>query len=307
VAQEILVTGAAGFFGGHIARRLGSRAVAPGKRDLDLLNPSKVDAFLATHRPKAVVHAAGFVGGIGLNKQHPGRMALDNLKMGLNLLEAAAKLGDIHVILISTICVYPASAPIPMMESGIYDGYPATDTAPYGLAKRELLSLAQALHAEFGLKFSYIIPTNLYGPEDHFDASKSHVVPALIERIHNAKASRVPSIEVWGDGTATRDLLYVEDAAEAICSILMKGPFPEPINVGSGKETSIRELVETIRDLMQYEGDIEWNTSRPAGASRRLLDVTRARQQFDFAPKVSLRDGLQKSIEWYQSSLSQEK
>jgi GDP-L-fucose synthase len=306
-SEKVLVTGAGGFFGGHIARRLGGDCITPRSSELNLLDSSAVEAYLRTHSPRAVVHAAGFVGGIGLNKQHPGRMALDNLKMGLNILEAAAKLGDIHVVLISTICVYPADAAIPMREDGIYEGYPAQDTAAYGLAKRELLSLAQALRAEFNLKFSYVIPTNLYGPEDHFDPSKSHVVPALIERIHQAKASNTPSIEVWGDGTATRDLLYAEDAAEAIALILKQGPFPEPINIGSGRETSVRELVETIRDLMEYKGDIEWNTGRPAGAARRLLDITRAQNRFGFAPQTRLKDGLKQSIDWYESNISQEK
>ena len=307
VFQKTLVTGAAGFFGSHIVKRLDQHALTPTRAELNLLDMAAVEDYLASHRPDAIIHAAGFVGGIGLNKQHPGRMALDNLRMGLNVLEAAARLGEMHVVLISTICVYPADAPLPMAESAIYEGFPAGDTAAYGLAKRELLSVAQALREEFGLGFTYIIPTNLYGPGDHFEPSKSHVVPALIERIYNAKLANAPSIEVWGDGTATRDLLYVEDAAEAIVQIVEHGPFAQAMNIGSGRETSIRELVETLKDLMHYSGQIEWNSSRPAGASRRLLDIERAQQQFGFAPQTSLQVGLRKSIEWYESRIGQGK
>lgn len=302
--EKVLVTGASGFLGSHLANRLGESALTPGHRELDLLDPASVQRFLESHRPRAIVHAAGFVGGIGLNTQHPGRMALENLKMGLHLLEAAARLGNIHVVIISTICVYPSNAPVPMVESTIYDGYPAPDTAPYGLAKRELLSLAEALRSEFHLDFSYLIPTNLFGPGDHFEEAKSHVVPALIQRIHEAKRCAAPSIEVWGDGKATRDLLYVEDAVEAIVKILQSGPYPFPINLGSGREVSIRELVEMLKELIGYTGDIHWDTSRPVGASRRILDIARAQQHFGFTPRTPLKDGLCKSIDWYVNQVS---
>jgi GDP-L-fucose synthase len=299
VQERVLVTGASGFLGSHLARLLGESALTPTHSELDLLDAANVQRYLDSHRPEAIVHAAGFVGGIGLNTQHPGRMALENLKMGLHLLEAAARLGNIQVVVISTICVYPAGAPVPIVESSIYDGYPAPETAPYGLAKRELLSLAEALRSEFHLDFSYLIPTNLYGPGDHFEEAKSHVVPALIQRIHEAKKCAAPSIEVWGDGKATRDLLYVEDAVEAIINILRHGPFPMPINIGSGREVSIRELVEMLKDLIGYTGDIRWDTSRPVGASRRILDISRAQQCFGFIPRTNLKDGLCKSIDWY--------
>lgn len=297
--DRILVTGASGFLGGHVARRLGAAVMTPGRRELDLLDAGKVHGFLETHQPKAIVHAAGFVGGIGLNVRHPGRMALENLKMGLHVLEAAARLGGVHVVVISTICVYPGEAPVPTPEGCIHDGYPASETAPYGLAKRELLSLAQALRQEFGLLFSYVIPTNLYGPGDHFDEARSHVVPALIRRIHEAKVRNTPFIDVWGDGTATRDLLYVQDAAEAIEAVLRTGPHPMPMNIGSGREVSVRELAETLKELLGYTGELRWDATRPSGAPRRVLDIGRARQCFGFDPPTTLLDGLRESIKWY--------
>lgn len=293
------MTGASGFLGGHLARLLGERALTPGRRELELLDAAKVQHYLEEHRPAAIVHAAGFVGGIGLNTQHPGRMALENLKMGVHLLETAARLGKIHVVIVSTVCVYPSNAPLPTSEESIYDGYPAPETAAYGLAKRELLSLAEALRSEFQLEFSYVIPTNLYGPGDHFDDAKSHVVPALIQRLYQAARLDAPFIEVWGDGKATRDLLYVEDAAEAIVDILRSGPFPMPINIASGREVSIRELVEMLKEVIGYKGEIHWETSRPVGAGRRVLDIRRAQHSFGFAPRTSLKDGLCKSIDWY--------
>jgi GDP-L-fucose synthase len=302
VIGKVLVTGGNGFFGRHLVRLLGERALCPDRSEVDLLSAGQVQAYLEAHRPESVIHAAGFVGGIGLNVLHPGRMALENLKMGMNVLEAAALAGKIHVAIISTICVYPANAPVPTGEDSIYEGFPAKDTAAYGLAKRELLSLAEALKQEFGLPYSYVIPTNLYGPGDHFEEAKSHVVPALIQRLHKAKKESLPFIEVWGDGTATRDLLYVEDAAKAVMEVLRTGPHPMPINIGSGRETSIRELVETLSALIGYRGEIRWDASRPAGASRRALDIERARACFGFHPETGLREGLGKAIAWYLSN-----
>lgn len=297
--ERVLVTGGSGFLGSRLADKLGERALSPRRSELDLLDSRSVLNYLEKRRPGAIIHAAGFVGGIGLNTRHPGRMAVENLRMGLNILEEAARLEHIHVVVVSTICVYPSNAAVPITENSIYEGYPAKDTAAYGLAKRELLSVGEALRTEFGLDFSYVIPTNLYGPGDHFDEAKSHVVPALIKRIHEAKESGAPFISVWGDGTATRDLLYVDDAADAIVKIVDSGPFPFPLNIGSGRELSIRELVMTLKSLIGYEGEIRWDTSRPSGASRRLLDIGRAKEAFQFAPRVLIEDGLRKSIDWY--------
>lgn len=295
----ILLTGSSGFFGHHLALAFGPDCLTPARQELDLLDDEATRSYLERHRPRAVVHAAGFVGGIELNRAHPGRMASENLRMGLNLLEAASRVDGVHVVIISTVCVYPENAPIPTSENEIWSGYPAPETAPYGLAKRELLSLVQALHDEYGLPFSYLIPTNLYGPGDHFEPEKSHVVPALIKRFREAALHGVRVVEAWGDGTATRDLLFVDDAARAVADVVRLGPFPEPINLASGREVPMRELAETIAEAASYRGEIHWDPSKPSGAPRRALDGTRAEALFGFRPQVSLTEGLRRTIDWY--------
>lgn len=297
--DKILLTGSSGFLGRHVAVALGPDCLAPARGELDLLDDEATRSYLDRHRPRVMVHAAGFVGGIGLNRAHPLRIACENLRMGLNLLEAAAHVGRVHVVIISTVCVYSENARVPTSENEIWSGYLAPETAPYGLAKRELLSLAQALGDEYGLPFSYLIPTNLYGPGDHFEPEKSHVVPALIQRFREAVRQGVRVVEAWGDGTATRDLLFVEDAARAITTVVRLGPFPEPINLASSQELSMRELAETIADAAGYRGAIHWDPSKPSGAPRHALDGTRAEDRFGFRPQASLTEGLRRTIDWY--------
>ena len=298
----ILVTGGHGFLGRWIVRELGARPhLAPKRSELNLLDGAATARYLEVNRITQVIHAAGFVGGIGLHREHPGRVASENLLMGVNLLRAAAERAQpCHVVIVSTVCAYPEFAPIPTPEDALYDGFPAKDTAAYGLAKRELHSLAGALSAEFGMTYSYVIPTNLYGPGDHFDDKMSHVVPALIRRAHDARQAGAESIVVWGDGTATRDQLFVEDCARGLVlatdRVESRG---EIINLGSGHEVTIRSLAETICRHVGYRGRLEWDATKPQGARRRALHPDKARRLLGFEARTSLDEGLRKTIDWY--------
>lgn len=300
--SKVWITGGNGFFGRHIAARLGERALVTSRTEVDVLDFASTLRFANRGDFDAIIHAAGFVGGIGLNADHPGRMASDNLRMGLNVLESAAKAGGKHVVVVSTVCVYPEDAPIPTPESSIYAGFPSEVTSFYGLAKRELLSLAEGLRREFGLSFTYVIPTNLYGPGDHFEEEKSHVVPALIKRALEAKERGDEELVVWGDGTATRDLLYVEDAAEGIEQALNRDLNGEVFNLSSGRETSVRELAETICRIVAFEGRLVWDTSKPGGAPRRGLDPSKTREKMGFQAQTTLEQGLRNTLNWYLSA-----
>ncbi len=298
----ILVTGGHGFLGRCVVRQLGAAPhLAPRSVELDLLDGAAVRRFLDRHEVSKIVHAAGFVGGIGLHRRHPGRVAAENLVMGVNLLRAAAAMrSPSHVVIVSTVCAYPEAAPIPTPESALYDGYPSPDTAAYGLAKRELHSLAAALAEEFGLSYSYVIPTNLYGPEDHFDEARSHVVPALIRRAHEARRRGDAALVVWGDGTATRDLLYIDECARGLLLALERPQARgEVINLGSGEEVSIRTLAETICRVVGFEGRLEWDASKPQGAPRRALDPAKAERLLGFRREVGLEEGLRRAADWY--------
>lgn len=297
----ILVTGGGGFLGRQVVRRLsGSQVYAPRSSELNLLGLSALESYLASHSIDTIIHCAGFVGGIGLNKNHPGRMIADNLRMGLNVLEAAAKHSKAHVVIVSTICVYPENAAIPMKESAIFDGAPAEETGFYGTAKRTLLVLAEGLSREYGLSYSYLIPTNLYGPEDYDDEDRSHVVSALLKRILEAKQKDSPEVVVWGDGTATRDLVYVEDAAKAILACMQPKARGQVYNFGSGREVSIRQLAETICEVAGYSGRIIFDPTKPSGAQRRALDSSKIREQLGVVATVDLREGLTRSLEFLQ-------
>ena len=293
------ITGGSGFFGSRIAARLGSRALVTRRSDVDLLDDAATKRFVQMGSFDRIVHAAGFVGGIGLNRDHPGRMAVENLRMGLNVLEAAATRPGIHVVIISTVCVYPEAAPIPTAEDAIFEGYPSEVTAFYGIAKRTLLTVAEGLRREHGLSYSYLIPTNLYGPGDHFEEAKSHVVPGLIKRAVEATRSGAPELVVWGDGSQRRDLLYVEDAAAAVEAALERRVPGGVYNLGSGRETSIAELATTISRLVGFAGQLVWDPQKPAGAPRRALDASRARRELGFEATTPLEEGLRRTIAWY--------
>src|SRR6185503_9422881 len=243
-----------------------------------------------------------FVGGIAYNAAHPGKMAALNLRMGLNLLEAAARAGGIRVSIVSTVCVYPVNAPVPTPETCVFDGYPAEETAFYGIAKRTLLTVAEGLAREFGLQYSYVIPTNIYGPDDHFEEERSHVVPALIRRALEAREAGRKELVVWGDGTQTRDLLYVTDAARGIVRSLSDEARSQVFNLGSGVEVPIRDLAETVCDVVGFDGRIVWDAARPGGAPRRALATEKASTLLGFRPEVKLKDGIAVTCDWYRQS-----
>lgn len=294
-----LVTGGSGFLGSHLVAALRNRGVlAPRSSELDLLDQDAVERFLDGQEIGQIVHAAGFVGGLGLNRAHPGRMIVDNLRMGTNLLEGAAKRG-IHTVIVSTACVYPDDAPVPTPEAALYAGYPTLDTSFYGIAKRTLHTMAEGLRREYGSTYDYLIPINVYGPGDHFDDSKSHVVAALLKRTLAAKREGLSEMTVWGSGTQTRDFLYVDDAVAGIVAALDRSCHNEVFNLGSGRETSIRELAETIRSVVGYEGRLVFDSTKPAGAARRSLDIRQARERLGFHPRVELQQGLERMLDWY--------
>lgn len=282
-----------------MAEALGPQCLNPSRGEFDLLDFQAVQSYLASNDVNSIVHAAGFVGGIGLNKAHPGRMLTDNLRMGLNVLEAAAKQGNTRVTVVSTICVYPQDAPIPTPESAMYDGYPADETAFYGIAKRTLHTAAEGLRRELGLSFAYVIPTNLYGPGDHFEESKSHVIPALIRRALEAKESGATEFVAWGDGSQTRDLLFVEDAVKGILAAHNSQTNGEVFNLGSGVEVSVRQMVETVFEVVGFQGEIKWDTSKPGGAPRRALDGSKAENILGFKPTTDFREGMRQTVDWY--------
>lgn len=298
--KRLLVLGGSGFLGKHLTAMAQDWEVeAPSSRELNLFDLDATRHALTHGRFDAVIHAAGFVGGIGLNKAHPGRMISENLRMGMNLVEAQKATPDTHLVIVSTVCAYAADAPVPTPESCLLEGVPAADTLPYGLAKRTLFVAADAVHREFGTKFTYIVPTNLYGPGDHFEESKSHVVPALIRRAHELKESGAEEMLVWGDGTQTRDLLYVQDAARALLTVAGAQPTQQAYNLSSNRETSVRELAEAIAEKVGFKGRLVFDATKPGGAPKRALDGTKAKETFGISPSVSLEEGIAETYQWF--------
>ncbi|MCC6402726.1 MAG: NAD-dependent epimerase/dehydratase family protein [Fimbriimonadaceae bacterium] len=294
-----MILGGSGFLGKHLQHYSPGEHLAPRSGELNLLDLSACEAYFSQHRPASVIHAAGFVGGIGLNKENPGRMAVENLRMGLNVLEAAARVGLPHVLVVSTVCVYPKDASIPTSEASMWEGAPAEDTMPYGAAKRMLHTVADALHRQYGLGYTYVIPTNLYGPGDHFEEAKSHVVPALLKRADESRRAGLKELVVWGDGTQTRDLLYVEDAAKGLLKMALGPATNEAYNLSSNRETSVRELAEAICKVTDFAGELVWDTTKPGGAPRRGLDGTKAKERFGFVAETGLEEGLRQTYNWY--------
>lgn len=302
-SKKILVTGGAGFLGSFVVKKLLARGVpaknifVPRSKDLDLRKWG--NCVQAVKAQNIVIHLAGIVGGIGYNREIPGQMFYDNIMMGTQLMEAARHVGVQKFVAIGTICAYPKFTPVPFAETSLWHGYPEETNAPYGLAKKMLLVQAQAYRQQYDFNAIYLLPVNLYGPGDNFKPNSSHVIPALIKKVADAKRENKKHIEVWGTGKASREFLYVEDAAEGIVLATEKYNKPEPVNIGSGNEIKIKNLVNLICKLMDFKGEIKWDISKPDGQPRRCLDTSRAEKEFRFKAKINFEEGLKKTIEWY--------
>ena len=304
--QRVLLTGGGGFLGSFIREKLESsgagEVLAPRARELDLLDPIAVRTWLRAHHPTMVIHAAAVVGGIGANQRQPGRFFHDNLVMGVHLIEESRLANIAKFVCLGTICSYPKFAPIPFREDDLWNGYPEETNAPYGIAKKALLAQLQSYRDQYAFDGIFVMPVNLYGPRDNFDLETSHVIPAMIRKFVEARERGDDRVVLWGDGSPTREFLYVEDAAEGIVLAAEKYDGRDPVNIGTGMEISIRDLAETIRGLTGFEGEIVWDTSRPNGQPRRRLDVTRAREEFGFVARTSFDEGLRKTVEWFGAS-----
>jgi GDP-L-fucose synthase len=302
----ILVTGGGGFLGSHLVERLEAEGVDPfvaRKAEYDLTDPGAVTRLFEDSRPDLVIHLAAEVGGIGANRANPGRYWYSNLMMGANVLEESRKSGVDKLVVLGTICAYPKLAPVPFREENLWDGYPEETNAPYGVAKKTLLVGAQGYREQYGLNSIFLLAVNLYGPRDNFDLDNSHVIPAMIRKMIEADARGEDEIVLWGDGSPTREFLYVEDCAEALWLAAQGYDGPEPVNLGTGEEISIRELAEVIAEETGFGGEIVWDTSKPNGQPRRKLDVSRAEKYFGFRAQTPFRDGIKRTVAWCRAAL----
>lgn len=305
--HRVLLTGGGGFLGGHLRERLEreqpAALFAPRASELDLRDGAAIARHLAESRPDVVIHAAAVVGGIGANRSHPGRFFYENALMGIQLIEQARLAGVRKFVCLGTVCAYPKHTPTPFREDDLWNGYPEETNAPYGLAKKMLLVQLQAYREEYGFNGIYLLPANLYGPRDNFDLQTSHVIPAMIRKFADAQAAGLDEVELWGDGTPTREFLYVDDAVHGVVAAAERYDGGDPVNLGTGDMVSIADLAATIARLTGYEGRIVWNSSLPGGQPRRRIDASRARERFGFVAHVKLEDGLRRTIEWYRGGL----
>jgi GDP-L-fucose synthase len=300
--KRIGVTGGAGFLGSFVVetlRRRGCQDIfVPRRCEYDLTREPDIERFLTDARPEVLFHLAAVVGGIGANRKNPGLFFYENAVMGIQLIEAARRHQVGKVIVVGTICSYPKFAPVPFREETLWDGYPEETNAPYGIAKKALLVQCQAYRRQYGLNAIFLMPVNLYGPRDNFDLESSHVIPALIRKCLGAKREGADQVVLWGDGSPTREFLYVEDAAEGLVRAAERYDGEEPVNLGSGEEISIRDLAQSIAGLCEFEGKLVWDASQPNGQPRRKLYTKRAEQQFGWTAGTPLAEGLRKTIEW---------
>jgi GDP-L-fucose synthase len=304
---RVVVTGGAGFLGRYVVEELragGADVFVPRKKDYDLVQREACRRLLRDHRPAMVVHLAALVGGIGANREHPGWYFFENLMMGVQLIEECRLANVRKVVTIGTICSYPKFTPVPFQEEALWDGYPEETNAPYGLAKKMLLVQGQAYRQEYGTNAIHLLPVNLYGPGDNFDPATSHVIPALIAKFQDAIDSGTPDVNVWGTGTASREFLYVEDAARGIRMATEAYDGADPVNLGAGFEITIRELTQRIADLMGFHGEIRWDATKPDGQPRRSVDTRRAEKLFGFRARTPFADGLRATIAWYRQQLT---
>jgi GDP-L-fucose synthase len=302
---KVLVTGGSGFLGSQLLEELAARGVrdviAPRSNAVDLTDARATRALFERERPDLVVHLAAKVGGIGANLKSPGSFFRDNMAMGLHVLEEARRAGTAKVVIAGTICAYPKFAPVPFHEDDLWNGYPEETNAPYGIAKKALLVMAQAYRQEFGSNFVMLFPVNLYGPRDNFDLETSHVIPAMIRKFESARADRQPTVTLWGDGTPTRVFWYVDSAARGIVDAAERYDDPDPVNLGAGFEISMHDLALKIANKVGFSGDLVWDKTKPNGQPRRMLDVSRARERFGFSAKVSFDEGLDRTLLWYRN------
>jgi GDP-L-fucose synthase len=304
--KRVLVTGGTGFLGPHVRAALEQFApaavFAPRRSEYDLTEQAQTRKLLDDTRPDVVLHLAAAVGGIGANRERPGEFFYQNAVMGLLLMEEARRRGVSKFVTVGTICSYPKFTPVPFREVDLWAGYPEETNAPYGIAKKALLVQGQAYRQQYGFRAITLLPVNLYGPGDNFDPKSSHVIPALVKKVIDAREAGQGHIDVWGTGSASREFLFVRDAAEGIALAAAHYDHPDPVNLGSGMEITVRELTELICELCGFTGELRWDPTRPDGQPRRCLDVTRAKERFGFTAKTPFRDGLNETIAWYEAN-----
>ena len=301
--RRVAVPGGAGFVGGFVKQKLqdlGVEVFVPRHRDYDLIEKADVVRMLNDSQPELVIHLAAVVGGIGYNQKNPGRFFYDNLMMGAHLIEQSRLFGVKKFLAAGTVCAYPKFTPTPFREDDLWNGYPEETNAPYGLAKKMLLVQSQAYRQQYGFNSIFLLPVNLYGPGDNFDPRTSHVIPALIKKCVDARDAGEAEIEVWGTGNASREFIYVDDAADGIVLGAERYDEPEPVNLGVGHEITIRDLVELIVRLTGFQGSVRWNSSKPDGQPRRALDTSRARDAFGFEARTDFEEGIRATVEWYE-------